>query len=72
MNMPVTVPVLPANDLEKHHIILHSYLKTEHLDYWSIYFHAQVASQDCDLLGCNTMHLSRQHLMYSVAHHTRL
>jgi hypothetical protein len=42
MNMPVTVSVLSANDLEKHQIILHSYVKTEHLDYWSIYFHACV------------------------------
>jgi hypothetical protein len=72
MNMHVTVPVLPANGLEKHQIILHSYLKTEHLDYWSAYFHVQVAYQHCDLLGCSNIHLSKQQLMYSMAHHTRL
>jgi hypothetical protein len=55
MNMPVTVPVLPEYGLEKHQITLQSYLKTEHLDYWSIYFQARVEYQDCDLSGCNTM-----------------
>jgi len=72
MKMPVTVSVLSANGLEKHQIILHSYVKTEHLDYWSIYFHAHVGYQDCDLLECNTMHLCRQLLTYIMAHHTKL